>query len=521
MFRPRRFYARIKECKFVRQKQFGEKIMKTMPYNFSSYGTSTRLPSSLATNVNYGKDLSAAYDSLSVSLATKKTVNSSYDNSVLYFKDMRLNERAAGLDSVLDSVGKISTTLSAVDDSISALTELVQQAKASATYAAESVNKPAKMTSEYGFEDEQVLTDISGFKDGDEIIIRTGNMKEMTASVPVEKKMKLSELGIETGDSFNIKVGDGEWVTLKVADEDMRVDAFFGQLTTLIGEDKLKYEVKDGQLKLYSPDRSPILVNDAHYAPNGEIDETNTEPNMASKLGFDLGTTITIREGETIEEFMDELSALDGITASLTSRDKLQITSDYGDDLVIGDLKGDATEFMGIEGGTESGNNLRLKYSEQYDELLKQIDDLVNDSTFDGLNPLKGDNIRAIFNENGGDVRTITGVMLDSESLGLSPSVGDWQDPADIANALSDLDAALAKTRAAANKFEQDAAMVTSRENFLTGLSNTSKNGAELLTKADLNEVSSLLLAIETQQEIANQVISLTLESSANILSMF
>ena len=31
------------------------------------------------------------------------------------------------------------------------LTELVQQAKASATYAAESVNKPAKMTSEYDF----------------------------------------------------------------------------------------------------------------------------------------------------------------------------------------------------------------------------------------------------------------------------------------------------------------------------------------------------------------------------------
>lgn len=159
-----------------------------MPYNFSSYGTSTRLPSSLASNVNFGKDLAAAYDSLSVSLATGKTVNSSYENSVLYFKDMRLNERAAGLDSVLDSVGKISTTLSAVDDSISALTELVQQAKASATYAAESVNKPAKMTSEYGFEDEQVLTDISGFKDGDEIIIRTGNMKEMTASVPVEKR---------------------------------------------------------------------------------------------------------------------------------------------------------------------------------------------------------------------------------------------------------------------------------------------------------------------------------------------
>ena len=63
--------------------------------------------------------------------------------------------------------------------------------------------------------------------------------------------------------------------------------------------------------------------------------------------------------------------------------------------------------------------------------------------------------------------------------------------------------------------------MVTGRETFLTGLSNTSKNGAELLTEADLEEVSAMLLSIKTQQEIANQVISLTLESNANILSMF
>ena len=494
--------------------------MKTMPYNFS-YGSTTRLPSSLATGVGFGKDLRALYDNLSVSLATGKTVNSSYENSTLYFKDMRLSERAAGLDSVLDSIGGISTALEAVDNSLTTLTGLLRQAKAAAGYAAESVNVPAKLTSEYGFKEEQVLTDNAGFRDGDEILLRLGNMKEMTASVPVGKKMKLADLGVETGDTFNIKIGSDEWVSFKVSDEDISVDAFFSRLSTLVGEDKLSYEIKDGQLRLFSPDRSPILVNDARYAPDGTVDETDTRPNMASKLGFDLGVTVKIETGDTIEKLTDKLSALDGVRAVVNERGKLQILSEYGDDLTVGDLKGGSMKFAGIEGGSESGDNLRLKYAEQYNEILGQIDDLINDSTFNGLNPLKGDDIRAVFNENGGDVRVIKGVRMDAASLGLKEAAGDWQDPEDIANALSDIDSALLQTRSASNKYQQAYAMVTSRETFITALSNTSKDGAELLTKADLNSVGAQQLAIETQQEIANQILSLTLESNANILSMF
>ncbi|MGN0904476.1 MAG: hypothetical protein ACI4PW_04895 [Alphaproteobacteria bacterium] len=495
--------------------------MKTMPYNFS-YGTRTSLPGNLSTAINYNKGLQALYDNTSLALSTGKYINSSHDNSTLYFKDMRLTERASGLTSVLDSVSTITTTLSSVDEAVTSLTDLVKQAKASATYAAESINKTAKMVSEYTFKDDQILTDTGSLKDGDTILFRTGDARQMEASVPVEKKMKLSDLGIAAGDSFNIKVGDADWVSMTVADEDMRLDAFLGQVTTLVGEDKLQYEIKDGKLTFTSPDRSPILVGDQHYLPGtNEIDETNTDPNVASKLGLDLGHSITIRDGQTVEEFANEISAIDGIDAFVNTRGKLQISSVYGDDLVIGDLQGKAAEFMGVQGGAEDGVNARQKYAEQYNTLLKQINDLVKDSRFDGLNLLEGDNIRVVFNEEGTSVRTIQGIRLDTESLGLEEAAGDWQDPADISDSLSRLESALTKVRSAANKFQQDMQMVQSRETFLTGLGETFKNGAEVLTKADLDEVSALLIAIETQQELAMQVTSITLDSNASILSMF
>ena len=52
-------------------------------------------------------------------------------------------------------------------------------------------------------------------------------------------------------------------------------------------------------------------------------------------------------------------------------------------------------------------------------------------------------------------------------------------------------------------------------------MSNTSLSGAEKLTGADLNAVSAELLAIETQKQLVNQVISITLEADSSVLSLF
>ena len=63
--------------------------MKTMPYNLSIPTTS-----SILTSLSQSKALTSMHDKNSVALTTGKIVNTSYDNSTLYFKDMRLTERA-------------------------------------------------------------------------------------------------------------------------------------------------------------------------------------------------------------------------------------------------------------------------------------------------------------------------------------------------------------------------------------------------------------------------------------------
>ena len=63
--------------------------------------------------------------------------------------------------------------------------------------------------------------------------------------------------------------------------------------------------------------------------------------------------------------------------------------------------------------------------------------------------------------------------------------------------------------------------MVSSRETFLSELSETFQEGEDSLTLADLNDVSAQLLAINTQRELTSNVLSLTLETDADVLSLF
>ena len=101
--------------------------MKTMPYNLS-----VPMSKAISTSLTQSKSLSAAREKNTVALSTGKKVNESYDNSILYFKDMRLSERAQGLTDVMDGLSNIISTLKSTSDSIDAINDFLAQAKAAA-----------------------------------------------------------------------------------------------------------------------------------------------------------------------------------------------------------------------------------------------------------------------------------------------------------------------------------------------------------------------------------------------------
>ena len=97
----------------------------------------------------------------------------------------------------------------------------------------------------------------------------------------------------------------------------------------------------------------------------------------------------------------------------------------------------------------------------------------------------------------------------------------DLTDKENIQNVLEALDLANDQVKQSASAFDRFSYMIQSRETFLDALSNTCSTGAELLTGADLNEISAEILAVETQKQLVNSVISITLEANSSVLSLF
>ena len=216
-----------------------------------------------------------------------------------------------------------------------------------------------------------------------------------------------------------------------------------------------------------------------------------------------------------------EINKIDGVQAKLDKDGHLQISSQYGDDIIVTDFSGATAKATGVNGMARDGLHVRRDEAKTYNDILDQIDELVKDSIFNGVNLLAGDDMRAVFDEKAQSIREIYGVNLDSESMGLVRETNGWANTADIDADLTALESAINQIRSAAQYFDRSNAMVSSRETFLNAMSATFQKGADSLTLADLNEVSSQLLAIKTQQDIASQVISLTLEINSDILSLF
>ncbi len=84
-------------------------------------------------------------------LATGKKVNSALDNANSFFSASSLNDRAQDLSTLLDDQGQAIQTLKAADEGITAITKLVEAAKAKANQALQSSSAAdrSKFASEY------------------------------------------------------------------------------------------------------------------------------------------------------------------------------------------------------------------------------------------------------------------------------------------------------------------------------------------------------------------------------------
>lgn len=325
--------------------------------------------------------------------------------------------------------------------------------------------------------------------------------------------------------------------TLKVGDVTLTADMSTDAVIKAFQSDKNygAYVKADGNVVIFKRDGSNITNGEFTATPGTGTavaptaaagDEFVLTGAIANRkfndgLGIDTGYTVTITGDMTAEDFRKALSALEGIEADFNDKGNLIIYGEEGDDLIITDQNGKAAALLGVEGSATNGNNERATYASQFDKVLTQIDQLVQDTSYKGINLLNGDDLTVNFNETRTSFLEIKGVTFDSKGIGLTTSDNEWKSNEDIDKSLTQIEKATSLLRAQASEFGQNLATVTTREDFTDNMINNLVSGSDKLTLADMNEEAANMLALQTRQQLATNSLSLASQAAQSVLRLF
>lgn len=289
--------------------------------------------------------------------------------------------------------------------------------------------------------------------------------------------------------------------TINVAEKSTVAD-FAKIVETMIGTKVFDASVEESNLVFKTLDTTSIEVKGT----------------IAEKLGMDKGQTITLAKDDTAESLRLKINDLDGVSAEFDDKGRLVIKSEQGDDLVI---SGALADKLGVSGAATNGSNERATYAKQFDAILTQINELVQDTSYKGINLLNGDNLTVVFNEDRTSTLELKGVTFDATGLGFTTAKNEWIDNDSIDTALDQISKATSSLRAQASEFGQNLSTVQIREDFTENMVNQLTTGADKLTLADMNEEGANMLALQTRQQLGINSLSLASQASQSVLKLF
>jgi flagellin-like hook-associated protein FlgL len=259
-------------------------------------------------------------------------------------------------------------------------------------------------------------------------------------------------------------------------------------------------------------------------------------------------TTITISDTvaagnvNSIDSFNTALTSAGlGLTASLASDGSITLTStndNASQTLTTGTtaaantiaISGTDTATLVTPTGGAAGKPLadansqavRASLVNQYNDIITQITTTAQDSSFNGINLLNGDNLKLTFDETGKSTLNIQGVTFNAGGLGLgSLTVGtDFLDNSSANAALTKLSSASTVLRTEASALGSNLSVVQLRQDFNKNLIQVLQTGSSNLTLADANEEAANSQALSTRQSIAVSALSLANQSQQSVLQL-
>ena len=286
------------------------------------------------------------------------------------------------------------------------------------------------------------------------------------------------------------------------------------------------------------------FVEQAKAIANTARDTTVSENVVATGTFSPLAEddTVTVKLGDKTYTHTVEAAGIDDIDALVTALNdddtsglkdaltaaNLKFANDGNDHLVLQPIDPDQPvdkTVVSLSGGglDMSGTinpNSRDTFVEQFNTILEQIDQLANDASYKGVNLLKEDDLKVVFNEDRSSFLEVKGDNATAAGLELTKQT-DWTTNVAVDEAITAVDAAISQLRDMATKFGNNYSIVQTRQDFTENLVNVLEEGSDNLVLADMNEESANMLALQTRQQLGTNSLSLASQAAQSVLSLF
>ncbi|MDR3512891.1 MAG: flagellin [Caulobacteraceae bacterium] len=217
-------------------------------------------------------------------------------------------------------------------------------------------------------------------------------------------------------------------------------------------------------------------------------------------------------------------TGLDAVTQSLNRATSISdVATAAGQNVLtlLNKLKNDATSASDPSLDATS----RQAYNADFKTVLNQISNTVNNATFDGANLLNGSstgNLSVLASADGSSFLTLSSTDLSLGgsviTLGSTASLGT---ASAASTALSQINSSLTNVTTALSNLGVQADQISAHTAFVSQLSDSLQTGVGDLVNANMGAESAKLQALQVQQQLSVQSLSVANQAPSVILSLF
>ncbi len=249
------------------------------------------------------------------------------------------------------------------------------------------------------------------------------------------------------------------------------------------------------------------------------LNRTQTRLGTGKKVNSAVDNPSNYFTSVSLKQRSDDLTArLDGIAKGVQTV-KAADSGIKGITTLVKQLKGIVQDAQGTTNTTD-----RQTLMSRFNTVMQQITDLAEDSGYDGVNLLQGGSLTVQFSEKAGDSTLgLTGFTADgttNSDLDIATQGDSFTDSDALTAVVTQLENAEVVLRNKSRELSANLGVLTARQDFTKELVNVLTTGADNLVNADTNEEAANLLALNTQQSLGVNALSLASQQAQSVLKL-